>query len=121
MSHKNPTLDGMPRTDETVETGPSDDARSGLQDIIVIDSDSDEPGISSCTLSSDTLGKLIDDYVLLYPIPNMKIDGIDLTASVKEFSERCLNSLPLNLMATDFKNCYFYNSNQRLEEAKALV
>ncbi|OBS28103.1 hypothetical protein FPOA_02043 [Fusarium poae] len=101
MSHKNPTLDGMPRTDETVETGPSDDARSGLQDIIVIDSDSDEPGISSCTLSSDTL------------------DGIDLTASVKEFSERCLNSLPLNLMATDFKNCYFYNSNQRLEEAKA--
>ncbi|KAM0237123.1 hypothetical protein ACHAPO_004466 [Fusarium lateritium] len=98
MSNENPTTDRMHRTDETVEPGPSG---FGLQDIITIDSDSDEPDISSCIPSSETL------------------DGIDLTARVKEFSERHLNSLPLNLMAADFKNYYFYNSNQRLEEAKA--
>ncbi|KAM0422315.1 hypothetical protein ACHAPD_000765 [Fusarium lateritium] len=88
----------MHRTDDTVEPGPSG---FGLQDIITIDSDSVEPDISSCIPSTGTL------------------DGIDLAARVKEFSERHLNSLPLNLMAADFKNYYFYKSNQRLEETKA--
>ncbi|UZP34706.1 hypothetical protein NXS19_002522 [Fusarium pseudograminearum] len=100
MKTESPTPGGMYHADGTNELG-SSDTHSGLQDTIAIDSDSDESDISSCIPSSDT------------------IDGSDLPSRVKEFSERCLNSLPLNLMTADFKNYLFYNSNQRLEEAKA--
>ncbi|EKJ74070.1 hypothetical protein FPSE_05724 [Fusarium pseudograminearum CS3096] len=100
MKTESPTPGGMYHADGTNELG-SSDTHSGLQDTIAIDSDSDESDISSCIPSSDT------------------IDGSDLPSRVKEFSERCLNSLPLNLMTADFKNYLFYNSNQCLEEAKA--
>ncbi|RGP65839.1 hypothetical protein FSPOR_7100 [Fusarium sporotrichioides] len=96
MTTEYPTPDEMYRADGPNESGPS-----GVQGIIAIDSDSDESDISSFIPSSNTL------------------DGSDLTTRVKEFSERCLNGLPLNLMTTDFKEYLFYNSNQRFEEAKA--
>ncbi|KAM0302546.1 hypothetical protein HYE67_009841 [Fusarium culmorum] len=102
MKTESPTPDGMYRADGTNEPG-SSDTHSGLQDTITIDSDSDSDGsdLSSCIPSSDTF------------------DGSDLPTRVKEFSERCLNSLPLNFMTAEFKNYIFYNSNQRLDEAKA--
>ncbi|RGP60394.1 hypothetical protein FLONG3_10860 [Fusarium longipes] len=71
------------------------------QDIIDIDSDSDESDISSHIPSSDTL------------------EEKDLPTMIEEFRERCLNGLPVNLMTADFKNHLFFNSNRRLEEAKA--
>lgn len=42
----------------------------------------------------------------------------EIATKVNEFRERLLNSLPVNLMTAEFKNYVFYNSNERLEEAK---
>ena len=42
----------------------------------------------------------------------------EIATKVDEFRELLLNSLPVNLMTAEFKNYIFYNSNERLEEAK---
>ncbi|KAI8655997.1 hypothetical protein NCS55_01253800 [Fusarium keratoplasticum] len=42
----------------------------------------------------------------------------EITARINEFNELRLNSLPLNLMTTEFKRYIFWHSNYRLERAK---
>ncbi|KAF4971043.1 hypothetical protein FSARC_2056 [Fusarium sarcochroum] len=103
MSDSKRPADNISGADDLDELDLPKGRRHRLEDSTIQDATDKGHGTSTDLPYSQTM-KMIGD------------NGIAI--KVDEFRKRLLNSLPVNLMTAEFKNYIFYNSNERLEEAK---